>query len=225
MVACWATHHTGCTIWFSFIFRFVVVYKYDPPLIFLLTSPSLGCVVWAEDKIWTSVQHNNTELTHVRGTDPENPYTMTLDYGSSMEQLEAVIDGSEHCEQEVAYHCRKSRLLNTPGKAHPCPSAWATQGDHSDKWSLQTQNIEERGVCQQGGLVFIVFIVFTVPWREMLLEEHLCCTRSGSDTQGLTYRESVASRDFPLVFKNGMMAIPILPQLWEWEVFWEQWHL
>ncbi|XP_070437126.1 contactin-associated protein-like 5 isoform X2 [Equus przewalskii] len=67
-----------------------------------------------EDKIWTSVQHNNTELTHVRGTDPENPYTMTLDYGSSMEQLEAVIDGSEHCEQEVAYHCRKSRLLNTP---------------------------------------------------------------------------------------------------------------
>ncbi|XP_032699830.1 contactin-associated protein-like 5 isoform X3 [Lontra canadensis] len=67
-----------------------------------------------EDKIWTSVQHNNTELTHVRGADPEKPYTMALDYGGSMEQLEAMIDSSEHCEQEVAYHCRRSRLLNTP---------------------------------------------------------------------------------------------------------------
>ncbi|XP_078307526.1 contactin-associated protein-like 5 isoform X1 [Panthera onca] len=67
-----------------------------------------------EDKIWTSVQHNNTELTRVRGADPEKPYTMALDYGGSMEQLEAMIDGSEHCEQEVAYHCRRSRLLNTP---------------------------------------------------------------------------------------------------------------
>ncbi|XP_008582182.1 PREDICTED: contactin-associated protein-like 5, partial [Galeopterus variegatus] len=67
-----------------------------------------------EDKIWTSVQHNNTELTHVQGTIPEKPYAMALDYGGSMEQLEAVIDGSEHCEQEVAYHCRRSRLLNTP---------------------------------------------------------------------------------------------------------------
>jgi len=67
-----------------------------------------------EDKIWTSVQHNNTELTRVQGADPEKPYTMALDYGGSMEQLEAMIDGSEHCEQEVAYHCRRSRLLNTP---------------------------------------------------------------------------------------------------------------
>uniref|UniRef100_A0A8I5NNJ3 Contactin associated protein family member 5 n=1 Tax=Papio anubis TaxID=9555 RepID=A0A8I5NNJ3_PAPAN len=67
-----------------------------------------------EDKIWTSVQHNNTELTRVRGANAEKPYAMALDYGGSMEQLEAVIDGSEHCEQEVAYHCRRSRLLNTP---------------------------------------------------------------------------------------------------------------
>ncbi|XP_022446294.1 contactin-associated protein-like 5 isoform X1 [Delphinapterus leucas] len=67
-----------------------------------------------EDKIWTLVQHNNTELTHVRGANAEKPYSMTLDYGGSLEQLEAVIDGSEHCEQEVAYHCKRSRLLNTP---------------------------------------------------------------------------------------------------------------
>ncbi|XP_045059091.2 contactin-associated protein-like 5 isoform X1 [Desmodus rotundus] len=67
-----------------------------------------------EDKIWTSVQHNNTELTHVQGASPEKPYSMALDYGGNIEQLEAVIDSSEHCEQEVAYYCRRSRLLNTP---------------------------------------------------------------------------------------------------------------
>ncbi|KAL6035625.1 hypothetical protein STEG23_036461, partial [Scotinomys teguina] len=67
-----------------------------------------------EDKIWMMVQHNNTELTRVQGSNPEKPYSMTLDYEGSVEQLEALIDGSEHCEQEVAYHCRRSRLLNTP---------------------------------------------------------------------------------------------------------------
>lgn len=83
----------------------------------LSSNPSsLGCVFWTEDKIWTSVQHNNTELTHVQGASPEKPYSMALDYGGSLGQLEAVIDSSEHCEQEVAYYCRRSRLLNTPGK-------------------------------------------------------------------------------------------------------------
>uniref|UniRef100_A0A1B0GWV0 Contactin associated protein-like 5A n=1 Tax=Rattus norvegicus TaxID=10116 RepID=A0A1B0GWV0_RAT len=66
-----------------------------------------------EDKIWMTVQHNNTELTRVQGSSPEKPYSMTLNYGGSMEQLEALIDGSEYCEQELKYHCRRSRLLNT----------------------------------------------------------------------------------------------------------------
>uniref|UniRef100_A0A8C5LGK2 Contactin-associated protein-like 5 n=1 Tax=Jaculus jaculus TaxID=51337 RepID=A0A8C5LGK2_JACJA len=66
-----------------------------------------------EDKIWMSVQHNSTDLIPVRGADPKKPYVRTLDYGGSMGQLEALIDGSEYCEQEVAYHCRRSRLHNT----------------------------------------------------------------------------------------------------------------
>lgn len=65
------------------------------------------------------MQHNNTELTRVQGTSPEKSHTIALDYGSSTEQLEALIDSSEHCEQEVSYHCRRSRLVNTAGKAWP----------------------------------------------------------------------------------------------------------
>ncbi|KAK4817684.1 hypothetical protein QYF61_024913 [Mycteria americana] len=67
-----------------------------------------------EDKIWTAVQHNNTGLTRVQGADPEKPYTMSFNYNSSAEQLEAMINSAEYCEQEAAYHCKKSRLLNTP---------------------------------------------------------------------------------------------------------------
>ncbi|KAL0625442.1 Contactin-associated protein-like 5, partial [Plecturocebus cupreus] len=50
---------------------------------------------------------------------------MALDYGGSMEQLEAMIDSSEHCEQEVVYHCRRSRLLNTPDRVSLCHSGWS----------------------------------------------------------------------------------------------------
>ncbi|XP_020818787.1 contactin-associated protein-like 5 isoform X1 [Phascolarctos cinereus] len=67
-----------------------------------------------EDKIWTAVQHNNTELTRVRGAHPKRPYVMYFNYSSSMEQLEAMINSAEYCEQEAIYHCKKSRLLNTP---------------------------------------------------------------------------------------------------------------
>lgn len=68
----------------------------------------------------TAVQHNSTGLTRVRGAGPEKPYTMSFNYNSSAEQLEAVINSAEYCEQEAAYHCKKSRLLNTPSKCqHP----------------------------------------------------------------------------------------------------------
>ncbi|KAF3698567.1 Contactin-associated protein-like 4 Cell recognition molecule Caspr4 Precursor [Channa argus] len=43
-----------------------------------------------------------------------NQHSVHFDYSSQEEQLSAVISQSEHCEQELSYHCRKSRLLNTP---------------------------------------------------------------------------------------------------------------
>ncbi|XP_035878469.1 contactin-associated protein-like 5 [Phyllostomus discolor] len=102
--SCEVYRHQGSTAGFFYI---------DPDGSGPLGPLQVHCNV-TEDKIWTSVQHNNTKLTHVQGASPENPYFMALDYGGSIEQLEAVIDSSEYCEQEVAYYCRRSRLLNTP---------------------------------------------------------------------------------------------------------------
>lgn len=94
-----------------------------------------------------SVQHNNTELTRVHDASPQKPYTMTLDYGSSLEQLEALIDDSEHCEQEVAYHCKRSRLLNTPGKA---------KGGDSGAQEPLTPRTSRGGAFAKTGFVVVV---------------------------------------------------------------------
>ncbi|XP_069472865.1 contactin-associated protein-like 5 isoform X2 [Ambystoma mexicanum] len=67
-----------------------------------------------EDKIWTVVDHNNTGLVRVQGYDVARPYSMSFSYGTSTQQLTAMINSAEYCEQEVAYHCRRSRLLNSP---------------------------------------------------------------------------------------------------------------
>ncbi|XP_023608310.1 contactin-associated protein-like 4 isoform X4 [Myotis lucifugus] len=61
---------------------------------------------------WTIIQHNGSELTRVRNTNPENPYAGFFEYVASLEQLQATITRAEHCEQELAYYCKKSRLVN-----------------------------------------------------------------------------------------------------------------
>uniref|UniRef100_A0A672JQQ9 Contactin associated protein like 3 n=1 Tax=Salarias fasciatus TaxID=181472 RepID=A0A672JQQ9_SALFA len=66
------------------------------------------------EKTWMVIQHNNTELTKVRPS-PSMPHLLLhFGYSSKEEQLQAAISQSEHCEQQLSYHCRKSRLLNTP---------------------------------------------------------------------------------------------------------------
>ncbi|KAI4812320.1 hypothetical protein KUCAC02_023718 [Chaenocephalus aceratus] len=69
---------------------------------------------YIDDQTWTVVQHNNTDLTRVRPSPGTNQHSAHFEYTAEEEQLTAIISQSEHCEQEVIYLCRKSRLLNTP---------------------------------------------------------------------------------------------------------------
>lgn len=64
------------------------------------------------------VEHNNTELTKVHPQPGTNQLAVHFKYASGEEQLAAIISQSEHCEQELTYHCRRSRILNSPGKIH-----------------------------------------------------------------------------------------------------------
>ncbi|XP_060990017.1 contactin-associated protein-like 4 isoform X6 [Dama dama] len=70
---------------------------------------------------WTIVQHNGSDVTRVRNTSPEHPYTGLFEYVASMEQLQATINRAEHCEQELTYYCKKSRLVS---KEDGTPLSW-----------------------------------------------------------------------------------------------------
>ncbi|XP_069838522.1 contactin-associated protein-like 5 [Dendropsophus ebraccatus] len=74
-----------------------------------------------EEKIWTIVAHNITEVTPVLASFSGRAYSMSFNYSAGADQLEALISNAEYCEQEVAYYCKHSRLLNSPNGA---PFTW-----------------------------------------------------------------------------------------------------
>ncbi|XP_023412466.1 contactin-associated protein-like 4 isoform X6 [Loxodonta africana] len=70
---------------------------------------------------WTIIQHNGSDLTRVKSANPESPYAGFFEYVASMDQLQATINLAEHCEQELTYYCKKSRLVN---KQDGTPLSW-----------------------------------------------------------------------------------------------------
>ncbi|XP_078118663.1 contactin-associated protein-like 5 [Sander vitreus] len=66
-----------------------------------------------EEKVWTVLTHNNTAPVTVQGSSLYKPHIMKFNYSTSAEQLRAIVSGSEQCQQEVVYNCKKSRLFNT----------------------------------------------------------------------------------------------------------------
>ncbi|XP_076010526.1 contactin-associated protein-like 4 [Genypterus blacodes] len=88
-------------------------------------KPQLIYCNMTEDGAWMVVQHNHTELTRVQPSPEGKHHAAHFDYAAEEEQLSAIINQSEHCEQEVSYHCRKSRLLNTPEGS---PFSWWVGG-------------------------------------------------------------------------------------------------
>ncbi|KAM6175950.1 LOW QUALITY PROTEIN: contactin-associated protein-like 3 [Erethizon dorsatum] len=61
------------------------------------------------DSAWTSVQHNGTGVARVESSPGDSPRPVLFKYTASMEQLQAIVDRSEHCQQELAFHCGPSR--------------------------------------------------------------------------------------------------------------------
>uniref|UniRef100_A0A3B3BUD9 Contactin associated protein like 3 n=1 Tax=Oryzias melastigma TaxID=30732 RepID=A0A3B3BUD9_ORYME len=54
-----------------------------------------------------------TQMTRVLFSSEKNQHFAHFNYSSAEEQLAAIISQSEHCEQELSYHCRRSRLLSS----------------------------------------------------------------------------------------------------------------
>uniref|UniRef100_A0A8C1QDS9 Contactin associated protein-like 5b n=1 Tax=Cyprinus carpio TaxID=7962 RepID=A0A8C1QDS9_CYPCA len=80
------------------------------------SGPLKSTVVYCnitDDKVWTVVNHNSTEMVRVQGSSLQKPHVMKFNYSASLEQLRTLVSKSEQCQQEVVYLCRKSRLFNT----------------------------------------------------------------------------------------------------------------
>ncbi|XP_056247284.1 contactin-associated protein-like 4 [Seriola aureovittata] len=93
-------------------------------------KPQLVYCNMTEENTWMVIQHNNTDLTRVRPSPGVNQHSVHFDYSTKEEQLLAAISQSDHCEQELSYHCRKSRLLNTPEGS---PFSWWLGGPGSGR--------------------------------------------------------------------------------------------
>uniref|UniRef100_A0A3Q4FZM0 Contactin associated protein family member 5a n=1 Tax=Neolamprologus brichardi TaxID=32507 RepID=A0A3Q4FZM0_NEOBR len=86
-----------------------------------------------EKKVWTVLSHNSTAPVTVQTSSLQKPHVMTFNYSASAEQLRAIVSGSEQCQQEVVYNCRKSRLFNTKDGS---PLSWwlDREGEKRSYW-------------------------------------------------------------------------------------------
>lgn len=131
------------------------------------------------------MQHNNTELTRVRSSQSGNQLSVHFDYSSEDDQLLVAISQSEHCEQELSYHCRRSRLLNTPGGLDfpwffseikiICGSVYETlQHNQADTqwtsrvWRAEREQVSRHGAGEEGEVI----------WTN----QNICNTTSNSGT-------------------------------------------
>ncbi|XP_076602858.1 contactin-associated protein-like 5 [Chaetodon auriga] len=86
-----------------------------------------------EEKVWTVLTHNSTAPVTVQGSSLHKPHIMNFNYSASAEQLQAIVSGSEQCQQEVVYNCKKSRLFNTKDGS---PMSWwlDREGERRSYW-------------------------------------------------------------------------------------------
>uniref|UniRef100_A0A8D2ZPA0 Contactin associated protein like 3 n=1 Tax=Scophthalmus maximus TaxID=52904 RepID=A0A8D2ZPA0_SCOMX len=102
-------------------------------------GPQLIYCDMTEDETWTVIQHNNTELTRVR---------------PSAGRLAAVIGQSEHCEQELTYRCRRSRLLHAPdGSALSWWAGGPGEGRRQTHWGGAAPGSRQCACGRQGSCV------------------------------------------------------------------------
>ncbi|XP_061587826.1 contactin-associated protein-like 4 isoform X1 [Cololabis saira] len=92
--------------------------------------PQLVYCNMTEQNTWMVIQHNNTELTRLQPSLGVDQFSVHFAYNAGEKQLLALISQSQHCEQELSYHCRKSRLLNTPEGS---PFSWWFGGPGSGR--------------------------------------------------------------------------------------------
>lgn len=72
------------------------------------------CEFFADGHIATIVHHSNQQTTPVDGFQEPGSFSQNIIYDASDDQMEALINRSSTCRQNIQYACRASRLFNSP---------------------------------------------------------------------------------------------------------------
>ncbi|XP_043910614.1 contactin-associated protein 1 [Protopterus annectens] len=76
----------------------------------------------SEEKAWTIVHHNREYKTVVTGTSVNNPFLGEVHYwNASWDDVGALANISEYCEQKIQFDCYDSKLFYTPGTSEGAP--------------------------------------------------------------------------------------------------------
>ncbi|CAH2294330.1 contactin-associated -like 4 [Pelobates cultripes] len=104
------------------------------------------------DTAITIINHNNTELNRVKSSNRENPHTVNFKYTADINQLQATVNNAEHCMQELAYHCKKSRILH---KQSHIPFSWwvGRTNETQSYWSGSSSDIKKCSCGLEGNCI------------------------------------------------------------------------
>ncbi|XP_053323655.1 contactin-associated protein-like 4 [Spea bombifrons] len=98
------------------------------------------------------INHNNMELNKVKNSNRENPHSANFKYTADAGQLEATILNAEYCKQELAYHCKKSRILH---KQSHIPFSWWVGRTNETQfyWTGSSSNVKKCSCGLEGNCV------------------------------------------------------------------------
>ncbi|KAB0363024.1 hypothetical protein FD754_007180, partial [Muntiacus muntjak] len=94
---------------------------------------------------WTSVQHNGSHLVRVKSLNGESPHPVFFKYMASMDQLQTIIGYADNCQQELTFHCQKSRL-STPQDGTPV-SWWVGRTNETHTYWGGSQPDAQKCTC------------------------------------------------------------------------------
>lgn len=73
------------------------------------------CVYVSNGHIQTILRHSNENETPVDGFEEAGSFIQDINYDADLDQIEALINRSKSCSQNIRYRCKHSKLFNSPG--------------------------------------------------------------------------------------------------------------
>ncbi|KAM4876425.1 contactin-associated protein-like 3, partial [Thomomys bottae] len=138
---CTHTGYTGATCHSSLYEQSCEAHKYreeDSSGLYYIDSDGSGplgpALVYCNmtDTVWTSVQHNESHLVRAKCSQGDSLQLVHFNYRASMDQLQAIVNHADHCEQELTFPCKKPRFSEHHGGT---PVTWQV-GSTSETGSL-----------------------------------------------------------------------------------------